>query len=172
MNGLDIRAERKWMESHPGQVLDEVSMQPAEYFDPVARQRIVALEEQVSQLPQYTCPLKHYFVDGIYVREIFIPAGCVLVGYIHTQPCITTLSQGTILISEGGKTVRLSAPFTATVAPGSKKAGYALTDCVWSDAYLNPDNEHDIEKLESRLTANTHEQYIEYRDARLLLENP
>ena len=24
MNGLDIRAERKWMESHPGQVLDEV----------------------------------------------------------------------------------------------------------------------------------------------------
>jgi hypothetical protein len=23
MNGLDIRAERKWMESHPGQVLDE-----------------------------------------------------------------------------------------------------------------------------------------------------
>ena len=44
--------------------------------------------------------------------------------------------------------------------PGTKKAGYALADTVWSDAYVNPDNERDIETLERRLTADTHADYL------------
>ena len=176
-----IRAERRWLEQHPGQAfdealldlfpaLDDVMLQPAERFNAVARDRIVRLEQSVAKLPQYECPIKHYFVDGLYVREIEIPAGCILVGYIHMQPCITTLSKGVILISEGEKTVRIEAPFTTTVAPGSKKAGYALTDCIWSDAYVNPDNERDIDKLEARLTANTHAEYLTRRNEMLRLE--
>jgi len=163
---MNVREQRIWLDKHPGQVLDEthpsplVMVQPVAKFDPIAREQIVRLENAVAKLPQYECPVKHYFVDGLYVREIAIPAGCVLVGYIHMQPCITTLSKGTILISDGGNTVRLSAPFTTTVAPGTKKAGYALTDVIWSDAYINPDNERDIDKLEARLTANTHEEYL------------
>jgi len=176
-----IRAERRWLERHPGEALDEALLdlfplldevvgEPKESFNAVARDRIVRLEQAVAKLPQYDCPVKHYFVDGLYVREISIPAGCILVGYIHMQPCITTLSKGTILISEGDNTVKLSAPFTTTVAPGSKKAGYALTDVIWSDAYVNPDNERDIDRLEARLTANTHAEYLTRRNEMLRLE--
>ena len=126
---------------------------------PAGREAILRLEAAVARLPQYDCPLKHYFVDGLYVREIFIPAGCVLVGYIHTQDCITIVSKGRILISEGNDLRDIRAPFTATVPKGSKKAGYALEDTVWSDCYVNADNEQDIDTLETRLTANTHQEY-------------
>ncbi len=126
----------------------------------VGREAIVRLEQAVGKLPQFDCPLKHYFVDGIYVREIFIPAGVVLVGYIHMQPCVTTVSAGRILIADGEATREVYAPFTMACPPGSKKAGYALEDTVWSDAYLNLDNETDIEKLEARLTANSHEEFL------------
>lgn len=128
---------------------------------PDGRHNILRLEHAVSKLRQHTCELRHYFVDGLYVREIHIPAGCVIVGYIHMQPCITTVSKGRILINDGTGVMDISAPFTVAVAAGSKKAGYALEDTVWSDAYCNPDNERDIDKLEARLTADTHQQYLE-----------
>jgi hypothetical protein len=112
-------------------------------------------------LPQYQCPLRHYFADGLYVREIFIPAGCALVGYIHTQDCVTVVSKGKILIADGeGLPVCVEAPFTKVVPRGTKKAGYALEDTIWSDAYVNADNERNIDVLEARLTANTHTEYL------------
>jgi hypothetical protein len=124
------------------------------------RAQIERLEAQVKKLPQFDCPLTHYFVEGIYTRQIFIPAGVLLVGYIHMQPCITTLSQGRILIADGQQVRELRAPFTMTCPPGSKKAGYAIEDCVWSDAYLNLDNETDPQKLLERLTACSHEEFL------------
>lgn len=151
-----LAVERSFFAEHPGAVFDE-----ALHNLPAGRANILRLEHAVSKLPQFECPLKHYFVDGLYVREIFIPAGCVLVGYIHMQPCITTISKGRILINDGAATKEMSAPMTMTVPPGSKKAGYALEDTIWSDAYLNLDNEQDIDRLEARLTADTHQQYLE-----------
>jgi len=130
-------------------------------LDAMARKKLVQLEQAVGRLPQFECPLKHYFADGLYVREIFIPAGVVLVGYIHMQDCVTTVSQGIIAINDGsGPPVLVRAPFTRAVPKGSKKAGYALADTIWCDAYVNPDNERDIAKLEARLTANTHEEFL------------
>lgn len=126
----------------------------------VGQEKLENLEREIGKLPQVDCPLKHYFVDGLYVREISIPAGTALVGYIHIQPCITTLSKGKILIADGDKTVELTAPFTVACPPGSKKAGYALEDVVWSDAYLNLDNETDLDKLKAKMTASTHEEFL------------
>lgn len=134
------------------------------------REKIIRFEEVVKKLPQHECKITNYFIDGIYVREIFIPQGCVLVGYIHMFPCITTISKGCILIADGdGFTKELRAPFTTAVPAGTKKAGYALEDTIWCDAYLNPDNEMDIDKLESRLTANTHAEFLEKTKERFLL---
>lgn len=151
-----LATERAFFAEHPGGVFDE-----AIHNLPAGRENILRLEHAVSKLPQYDCPLKHYFVDGLYVREIFIPAGCVLVGYIHMFPCITTVSKGRILINDGAGSKEIAAPYTVAVPPGSKKAGYALEDTVWSDAYVNADNLQDIEALERRLTADTHAQYLE-----------
>lgn len=125
------------------------------------RAKILEFEAAIARLPQQQLALRHFFVDGLYVREITIPAGCALVGYIHMQPCVTTVAKGIIAIFDGaGEPVVLQAPHTMACPPGSKKAGYALADTVWLDAYVNPDNETDIPTLEARLTADTHEQYL------------
>lgn len=148
-----LAVERQFFAEHPGQVFDEAWHR--------GRQQVVAFEDALRKHPQpFEFPLNHHFVDGLYVREIFIPAGVALVGYIHTQDCITTVSRGRILIFDGINRTEVRAPFTTCVPRGSKKAGFALEDTVWADAYANPDNERDIAKLEARLTANTHEEYL------------
>lgn len=151
-----VVAERSFFAEHPGAVFDEGYHTAV----PAGRDQVLALEREVAKLPQFEFPLRHFFVDGLYVREIFIPSGAVLVGYIHTQPCITTVSRGEIIIYDGEDRVTVRAPFTVCVPAGTKKAGFALQDTVWSDAYANPDNERDIPTLEARLTANTHEDYL------------
>lgn len=128
-------------------------------LDVEKREKILNLEREIAKLPQYECPLRHFFADGVYVREITIHAGVALVGYIHMQACVTTVSKGKIIIADGDSTRIIEAPFTMAVPPGSKKAGYALEDTVWSDAYANPSNETDLDVLESQMTAETHEEF-------------
>ena len=159
-----LTIERKFLDEHPGVPFDEKWHQSGL---PIGRDKVLRLEAALAKMPQFECPLNHYFVDGLYVREIFIPAGVALVGYIHMFPCITTISQGEIAITDGEKTVILRAPFTMACAPGTKKAGYAIKDTIWSDAYVNPDNERNIEALERRLTTDTHAQYLERTRLRL-----
>jgi hypothetical protein len=118
----------------------------------VGARRLQVLEAEMLKLPQVDCPVQHYFVDGLYTRQIFIPAGTLLVGYIHTQPCITTLSKGKILIADGESQVEFEAPMTMTCAAGTKKAGYAIEDSMWADTYLNLDNERDPDKLKAKFT--------------------
>jgi len=155
-----LMTEKRFLDEHPGVPFDESWHESGVPALPAGRGKILRLEQALAKMPQFECPLKHYFADGLYVREIFIPAGVALVGYIHMRECITTVSQGEIAIFDGDKTIVIRAPFTLAVPPGSKKAGYALTDTVWSDAYANADNERDIAKLEARLTADTHADYL------------
>lgn len=170
--------ERQFLESHPGEDFDEswhalfdIEVVKPEDFSVAGRERIVRLEDELKKLEPFECPLKHYFVNGLYVREIFIPAGVALVGYIHMYPCITTVSKGRIAIYDGlGPAKVFAAPTTMCVAAGTKKAGYALEDTIWSDAYLNLDNDQDIDRLEARLTANTHQEYLE-RSSTVKLEH-
>lgn len=128
-------------------------------IDLVKRQMLLNLERELAKLPQVDLLVRHHFADGLYTRELYIPAGVALVGYIHMQACTTSILQGRILIADGEETKTLEAPLIFACAPGSKKAGYALEDTIWADNYLNLDNCTDIDILEARLTANTHEEF-------------
>lgn len=129
--------------------------------DTAARARLLRFEERLAQMPQRDLPVHHYFADGLYSREITIPAGVALVGYIHMQDCITTVSRGVIMIGDGEQPRLFSAPYTLAVPAGTKKAGWALRDTVWTDCYANPDNERRIDVLEARLTAGTHAEFLQ-----------
>lgn len=124
------------------------------------RARLTVLKDEMAKLPQFTFPLRHFFVDGLYGREITIPAGCALVGYVHRQDCISVLSRGKLAIHDGDEVKILTAPLTMVVPRGSQKAGYALEDSVFTDFYVNPDNERDPDRLLARLACETHEQFL------------
>jgi hypothetical protein len=113
----------------------------------LATKNIQALEDCILLEPQADLPIKHHFSKGLYCREMFIPAGVVLTGKIHKDETLNILAQGTILvISSDGTEKELSAPSVFISPPNTKKAGYAVTDCVFINVHAT--NETDLDKIE------------------------
>lgn len=110
-------------------------------------QDIIALENEILKLPQVDLDLKHEFVDGVYARSMFIPAGTVLTGAVHSKDCFTVIRHGDLIIytEEGMK--QLKAGDMLPSKAGIKRAGYAITDTFITGFMANPDNETDLEKL-------------------------
>jgi hypothetical protein len=96
----------------------------------------------------------HYFANGVYVREMIVPAGNIVIGKIHKAPHITILVQGKITITteEGSQTIE--APLTLVAAPGMKRVGYCHTDVIWHSVH-HVGEERDLEKIEEALIAKT-----------------
>lgn len=95
----------------------------------------------------------HHFSDGIYMRELFIPAGHVCVGKIHKAEHLNILLRGTIQVVTEHGVKELTGPCVIQSSAGIKRAGYAITDTVWMTVHPNPDNERDLVKLEARYIA-------------------
>lgn len=115
--------------------------------------RIVDLEAAISEMPQLHLETRHYFAAGLYARELRIPAGTVLTGAMHLHEHLNIISAGTIEVAtdEGAQTI--TAPATIVSPPGTKRAGYAVTDVVWTTISANPLDERDLPTLERMLVA-------------------
>ncbi len=109
---------------------------------------IERLERLITAAPQTEIPPVHHFSDGIYAREIMIPAGTVLTGKMHRTQHINVVSRGDITVWTERGMKRIRAPFTFVSQPGTKRAGYAHEDTVWTTFHSNPDNERDPVRLE------------------------
>lgn len=125
--------------------------------DAIGRDQILRLEHAVGQVEQIDMPVKHYFARGIYARELFIPKGTVLVGKIHNYSQINIVSKGDISVTTDDGVKRVQAPFTIASPAGTKRAGYAHEDTIWTT--ISHSFETDPEKLESELIAPSFEAY-------------
>lgn len=107
-------------------------------------------------LTPFECPLQHFFADGVYVRQMLIPAGVALVGHIHRHPCVNmVLGEIEVATEEGSR--RIVGPVTFASPAGVKRAGYALKNTLWTTIHANPDNERDIAKLEALLIVDVYD---------------
>ena len=93
-------------------------------------EKIQALETAMREMPQEEIPVKHYFSEGVYAREIFIKKGTVLTGHIHKYSQLNILSKGEISVSTEEGIKRISAPFTIVSPAGTKRVAYAHEDCI------------------------------------------
>lgn len=119
------------------------------------RARVMKLEEALLQLPQAKMFLKHYFAQGLYARELFIPAGCVLTGKIHLTEHLAMLVQGEMeLLTEDGPQ-HVMAPAIFVSRAGAKRAGVAYTDSRF--VCIHATSETNIDRLEAELTADSFE---------------
>jgi len=115
------------------------------------RDNILALEQLMLDQPQVEIEPTHYFADGIYAREIVIPAGTLLTGKIHRTRHLNIVSKGKIaVVTEDGQKI-IEAPCTFVAEAGTKRVGFALEDCVWTTIHAS--QETDLEKLETELIA-------------------
>lgn len=95
-------------------------------------ERIDELEAAIAELPPVECPLKHRFTPGLYIREIFMPAGSLITSKIHNtcHPYVVSKGSVSVRIDEGNWQL-IEAPFTGITNPGTRRVLYIHTDCVW-----------------------------------------
>ena len=106
---------------------------------------IAALKEL---FPEETLPLRHFQCSGLYAREMFAPAGTLIVGKIHLHDSISFLLQGeAVIFSSGLGTLRFSAPATIMAPAGTRRVIVAITDILFT-AVLSTD-ETDIGIIET-----------------------
>lgn len=92
----------------------------------------------------------HHFCEGMYARELLIPAGAVIVGKMHAKENLFLLAKGDMTVWTEQGVRRVQAPFMVKTKPGDKRVGYAHTDSITINFHANPDNETDMTVLESR----------------------
>lgn len=95
------------------------------------RATIEKLEQQVLSLPQIDLNTEHALAGGVYARTIHIPAGTVLTGATHKKDHINIVF-GDITVTTDNGTVRLTGHHVLPTKAGSKRAGYAHADTVWT----------------------------------------
>lgn len=98
-------------------------------------------------------PTGHLFLPGLYVRQVFNPAGSLVVTKIHKTEHPYFLLHGSMSIRDTvtGEVVHLQAPHHGVTKPGTRRIILAHTDVVFITVHPNPDNTQDLDLIESRL---------------------
>lgn len=129
-----------------------------EYFlvktdEEIASDRINKLETEMLTKEQVSCPVYHRFGDGLYLREVHIPAGTVAVGHHQNFEHTNILLKGRVTMFNGdGSTTELAAPMVFQGKPG-RKIGFIHEDMIWINVYAT--EEQDIDALETRYLTKT-----------------
>lgn len=114
------------------------------------KDKVHFLVDHMGAMPQVDCPLKHHFAPGVYIREIFMPCGSVIIGKIHKTEHFNIIQKGAVTIAhEDGSRETLQAPLTFVSKPGVQKVLYIHEDTVWSTVHIT--SNRDLDSLEAEL---------------------
>ena len=94
------------------------------------RERVDALPAEVIKHPQYEPPTEHIFHGGMYCRQVWRPAGCLIIGKVHKKEHFYMIVSGTVTITTDDGVQTFSAPCLLCSTPGTKRAVYAETDAL------------------------------------------
>lgn len=128
---------------------------------------------QVTEIPENALPLTHTFSDNVYAREIFMPAGMIVVGHVHKTRHLNIVSTGKARVWYNGEVKEITAPYTFESEPNKRKVLFILEDMFWTTIHVT--NETDMDKLEEQLIDKSLsenlaiEEYIDSKNTLLLL---
>lgn len=114
-------------------------------------ERINALEQKMAGMfPPAECPVTHAFTPGLYMREIFMPAGTLLTSKIHKteHPYVILSGKVSVWIGEGEE-VLLEGPYVGVTKPGTRRVLYIHEDTRWIT--FHPTEETDLTVIEQKL---------------------
>ncbi len=128
----------------------------------VMRERIFALEAELSKLPQAELPIAHHFAKGVYAREMTMRAGELVIGKIHRLQHLSIISQGDVAVATEFGIRRYRAPFTFVSEPGAKRVIYAHEDTVWTTIHVT--DKTDVNEIEKDIIAPNYDDIPELID--------
>jgi hypothetical protein len=103
-------------------------------------------------LPQVDLPIVHHFTEGLYARDMMIPAGVALTGAVHRGDSFFMIRSGVLAILTPHGPELVAPGFMHPTKAGAKRAGYAVTDVICTTFHANPTNETDPVALWDMLT--------------------
>jgi quercetin dioxygenase-like cupin family protein len=130
------------------------------------RDKVFAAEAIMRKMPQVKIDPVHRFSQGLYAREITIPAGVTLTGEIHKYPQINFLLKGTIQVLVDEEIITLTAPQTVCSPAGTKRIAHTLTECVWTTVL--PTELNNVDEIERQFIAKTENEWLEFNGSRQL----
>ncbi len=110
------------------------------------------------ELREQECPVTHRFSDGIYLREILMPAGTRIIGKIHATEHFNVVLTGkcTVITAEG--ITEITAPYTFTSKAGVQKVVVVHEDCQWQTLHVT--NKTDLEEIEKDVIVEDYDQLL------------
>jgi hypothetical protein len=123
------------------------------------KQSLDNLAVAVKQAPQVECKESHHFGPNIYIKEVTLPAGSVIVGKYHRHEHLCNMVSGRMIVvdSEGNRT-ELIAPMTF-MAKSGRKIAYIIETVVFQNIFST--SETDIQKLEDMIVDNSKDMLLE-----------
>jgi quercetin dioxygenase-like cupin family protein len=94
------------------------------------RGKVQALQEEILKQPQVELPTEHIFHGGMYCRQVWRPAGAIIVGKVHKKEHFYMVVHGTVLVTTDDGAQEITGPFLLCSSPGTKRAVYAVTDAL------------------------------------------
>lgn len=108
-------------------------------------------------------PLKHTFVDGLYVREMSMPKDHFAIGKLQKHEHLWMLLKGKLTVTTQSGSEEYIGPCYVKAKAGEKKAVYAHEDSIFMNIYPNPDNKQDLEQIENAWIAKNYLEYEEFK---------
>lgn len=136
-------------------------------LNPASREGVMHMEAVLRSLPtemtdnwEEDFPVTHRYADGVYAREMFLPAGGIIVGKIHRFGHLNILTKGKCIVLTEFGVERLEAPCTFISKPGTKRVVGIIEDTVWTTLHgIEPGEEGNPDKIEERIICKTFADY-------------
>lgn len=122
------------------------------------RDAITALKDALLASPQANnveAPVVHRFSPGLYLRQITMPKGSLVVGKIHATEHFNIIMSGrvTVATAEGVEHYKAGDIFVSKA--GIQKAVYNHEECVWLTTHVT--DETDLNLIEKEVIAESYE---------------
>jgi len=102
----------------------------------------------------------NHLVDGLYVRELLLPKGSIVISRVHKRPLVNVISKGHVIVIDSNGYNEYKAPCTFVSKAGTQRVVYAPEETVWNTAHLT--EVKDPDELVDDLTFDNYELFISY----------
>lgn len=142
-----------------------IEEQPKSLDLAVIEAKMLTLENQVE------IPLTHIFSAGVYIRQIEIPAGTLVMGKRHRHATCNILLKGilAVYVEEDKPPMVIEGPAIFTSPPYAKKFAFCQKDAIFIN--IIPTDKTDPEEIEAEWIIPEHE-YLELKEAEKCLSLP
>ena len=109
---------------------------------------------EMVDIPQVECPLLHFHPPGVFVRQITMPKGSLILSRMHHVEHAYTISKGSCRVWTAEDGVQdYVAPWTGITKPGTVRILFMHEDTVWTTYHPNPDNITDPDEFVNMVTS-------------------